>query len=157
MNVLEMTDLEIYEAAIKELTAQLGSAYTEQFLRQCKPNTSDYAVERYKWLDDEPDIDTIVARIRQRETEQKEAERIKTERIAAWRKGLLELTDIEIYELALKILIDKFDVYGFIGFFQQHFKHISDSQTINLPQQPLPETNTSGREPQQMHESEPQN
>lgn len=135
MNVLEMTDLEIYEAAITELTAQLGSAYTEQFLRQCKPNASDYAVERHKWLDDEPDIDTIVTRIRQREAEQKEEERIKAERVAAWRKGLLELTDIEIYELALKILMDEFDLYGFIGFFQQHFKHLNAAQTTD---QPLP-------------------
>ena len=47
MHVLE-THLEIYEAAITELTAQLGSAYTEKFLRQCKPNEYDYSIERHK-------------------------------------------------------------------------------------------------------------
>ena len=46
---------------------------------------------------------------------EKPKERIKAERIAAWRKGLLELTDIEIYELGLKILADKLHVYGYVG------------------------------------------
>ena len=134
MNVLEMTDLEIYKAAITELTTQLGPAYTEKFLCRCKPNEYDYSAERHKLLADQPDIDTIVARIRQREVERKEEERIKAERVAAWRNGSLELTDIEIYELALKILMDKFDTYGFIRFFQQHFKHLNTDQPVNRPQ-----------------------
>jgi tetratricopeptide (TPR) repeat protein len=119
MNVLEMTDLEIYETAITELTAQLGHAYTEKFLQQCKPNEYDYSIERHKILADQPDIDTIVERIQQREAARKEEKRVKAERVAAWRKGSIELTDIEIHELAVKILIDKFDVYGFTRFFQQ--------------------------------------
>jgi hypothetical protein len=129
-----MTDLEIYDLGIKELIEQIGPAYTERFLLQCKPNESDYSVERHKLLADQPDIDTIVARIRQREVERKEEERIKAERVAAWRNGSLELTDIEIYELALKILMDKFDTYGFIRFFQQHFKHLNTDQPVNRPQ-----------------------
>ena len=140
MNVLEMTDIEIYEAAIAELTTQLGPAYTEKFLQQCKPNEYDYSVERHKWLDNEPDIPTIAKRIQKREAERKEEVRIKAERVAAWRKGLLELTDIEIYELALKILIDKFDVYGFIGFFQQHFRQLNATQSTD---QPLPISDSS--------------
>ena len=43
-----MADLEIYEAAITELMAQLGPAYTAKFLQQCKPNEYDYSVERHK-------------------------------------------------------------------------------------------------------------
>lgn len=66
---------------------------------------------------------------------QAEEERVKAERIAAWRNGSLELTDIEIYELALKILIDKFEIYGFIQFFQEHFKHLSNDQPIDQPPQ----------------------
>ena len=107
MNVLEMTDSELYEMGLKELKAQLGAASTAKFLQQCKPNESDYSVERHKLLANQPDIDTIAKRIQQREAEREVEERIKAERIAAWRKGLLELTDIEIYELALEILIDK--------------------------------------------------
>ena len=135
MNVLEMTDLEIYEAAITELTTQLGTAYAAKFLQQCKPNEYDYSIERHKLLADQPDIDTIVERIRRREAERKEEERIKAERVAAWRNGSLELTDIEIYELALKILIDKFEIYGFIQFFQEHFKHLNGDQPIDQPPQ----------------------
>ena len=67
MNVLEMTDLEIYEAAITELTTQLGTVYTAKFLQQCKPNEYDYSVERHKLLADQPDIDTIVKRIEKRD------------------------------------------------------------------------------------------
>ena len=46
MDVLEMTDPEIYEKAIAELRTQLGTAYTAKFLQQCKPNEYDYSVER---------------------------------------------------------------------------------------------------------------
>ena len=135
MNVLEMTDSELYEMGLKELKAQLGPAYTARFFQQCQPNEYDYSVERHKLLANQPDIDTIAKRIQQREAEREVEERIKAERIAAWRKGLLELTDIEIYELALEILIDKFNVYGFIRFFQQHFKHLNNNQPTDSPQQ----------------------
>lgn len=130
-----MTDHEIYEFGIKELIEQIGEAYTERFLRQCKPNEYDYSVERHKLLADQSDIDTIVARIRQREVEQKEEERTKTERVAAGRKGVLELTDIEIFELAVKILVDELHVYGYIGFLQHHFKNLNAKQPIDQPQQ----------------------
>ena len=139
MDVLRMTDIEIYQAAITELKAQLGAASTAKFLQQCKPNEYDYSVERHKLLANQPDIDTIAKRIQQREAEREAEERIKAERIAAWRQGLLELTDIEIYELALEILIDKFNVYGFIRFFQQHFKHLNNNQPIDSPQQSVPD------------------
>ena len=130
-----MTDHEIYELGIKELIEQIGSAYTDRFLQQCKPNEYDYSVERHKLLADQPDIDTIVKRIQKREAERKAEEQTKAERVAAWRKGTLELTDIEIYELAVKILVDKLHVYGFIGFFQQHFKNLNAEQSIDHPQQ----------------------
>lgn len=136
MDVLEMTDLEIYEMAITELTTQLGHVYTEKFLQQCKPNEYDYSIERYKILADQPDIETIVERIHKREAARKEEERVKAERVAAWQNGSIELTDIEIHELAVKILIDKFNVYGFIRFFQKYqeikrgypFEHIQNKE-----------------------------
>lgn len=134
MDILEMTDLEIYDLGIKELIEQVGPAYTERFLQQCKPSAYDYTAERHKLLANQPGIDEIVARIRRREAERKKEERIKAERVAAWRKGVLELTDIEIFELALKILTDKLHVYGYIGFLQQHFKHLNSDQPIDQPQ-----------------------
>ena len=135
MDILKMTDHDIYELGIKELIEQIGPAYTDQFLQQCKPNEYDYSVERHKLLEDQPDIDTIVKRIQKREVERKAEEQAKAERVAAWRKGVLELTDIEIYELAVKILVDKLHVYGFIGFVQQHFKILNNEQSIDHPQQ----------------------
>ena len=134
MDILEMTDLELYEVGIKELTEQLGSTYTAKFLQQCKPSDYDYTAERHKLLANQPDIPTIVKRIQQREAEREAEERIKAERIAAWRNGLLDLTDIEIYELAVKILVDRLHVYGSVGFFQQHFKNLNGDQPIDNPQ-----------------------
>lgn len=135
MDILEMTDLELYEVGIKELTEQLGSTYTAKFLQQCKPSDYDYTAERHKLLANQPDIPTIVKRIQQREAEREAEERIKAERIAAWRNGLLDLTDIEIYELAVKILVDRLHVYGSVGFFQQHFKNLNSDQPIDQPLQ----------------------
>ena len=156
MDILEMTDLEIYKLGIKELIEQIGPAYTKRFLRQCKPNEYDYSVERHKLLADQPDISTIAKRIQKREAERKEEERIKAERVAAWRKGILELTDIEIYELATKILVDKLHVYGYIGFCQQHFKHLRDDQPIDLLQQSLPNSDIKVKPNQQMQGTDPQ-
>ena len=154
MDILEMTDLELYEVGIKELTEQLGPTYTAKFLQQCKPSDYDYTAERHRLLADQSDIDTIVARIRRREVERKEEERIKAKRVAAWRNGSLELTDIEIYELALKILIDKFDAYGFIRFFQQHFKQLNRDQPIDRPQ-PQSDNDVSLVQAGQMSTTEP--
>ena len=139
MDILKMTDIELYEMGLKELKAQLGPAYTSRFLQQCKPSDYDYTAERHKLLADQPSIDKIVERIHRREVERKEEERIKAERVAAWRKGLLELNDLEIYELGLKILADKLHVYGYVGFLQQHFKHLNNNQSIDSPQQSLPD------------------
>ena len=139
MDILKMTDLEIYEMGLKELKAQLGPTYTAHFFQQCKPSEYDYTTERHKLLANQPDIHTIAKRIQQREAEREEEERIKAERIAAWHKGLLELTNIEIYELGLKILADKLHVYGYVGFLQQHFKHLNNNQSIDAPQQSVPD------------------
>ena len=157
MDILKMTDLEIYEMGLKELKAQLGPAYTARFLQQCKPSDYDYTAERHKLLADQPGIDKIVERIRRREVEQKEEERIKAERVAAWRNGLLELTNIEIYELGLKILVDKLHVYGYVGFLQQHFKYLNSNQPIDQSQQPLSDSDASVKPNQQIRETDPQN
>ena len=124
MDIFQMTDLEIYELGIKELTKQLGTAYTTQFLHNCKPRTYDYTAERHKWMDNDPDIRTLAKRIQQGAASRKEEERLKAERIAAWREGMLELTDIEIYELGFKVLADELKGYGLLRFITQHFKQL---------------------------------
>ena len=135
MNVLEMTDLEIYEIGIKKLTEQMGTTYAARFLQKCKPRDYDYTAERHKWLADEPDIPTMVEQIQEARALQAEEERVKAERIAAWRNGLLELTDIEIYELGFKVLADGLGAYGFLRFITQHFKHLDSDQPIDQPPQ----------------------
>lgn len=137
MNILEMTDKELYEAGLAELTVQLGTDYTERFLQQLKPRSYDYTAERHKLLANQPDIDTIVNHIQEKEASREVEECIKSERIDAWREGLLELTDLEICELGAKVLADKLHVYGAIGFFKHHFKHFKDAQPIDLPRQPV--------------------
>lgn len=149
-----MTDLELYEVGIKELTEQLGPAYTAKFLQQCKPSDYDYTAERHKLLADQPSIDEIAERIHRREVERKEEERIKAERVAAWREGLLELTNIEIYELAVKIFVDRLHVYGSVGFFQQHFKQLNSDQPIEKPQ-PQSDNDVSLVQAGQMPTTEP--
>ena len=63
MNVLEMTDNELYEIGVKILTEKLGGAEVPRFIRQCKPGKGDYSVDRHKLLADQPDIATIAKRI----------------------------------------------------------------------------------------------
>ncbi len=154
MDILKMSDLEIYEIGLKELTLQLGAAEKMRFLRQCKPSDYDYTAERHKWLADQPDIPTIAKRIQKMEAAQEAEEYIKTERVAAWRKGLLELTDIEIYELGLKVLVEKLDAYGFLRFIVHHFKQLNATQTVDLSQQSLPNKDDSIRPNQQIRETE---
>ena len=112
----------LYKVGLEELIVQMGPTYTDQFLNQCKPNAYDYTAERHKWLDDDPDIPTMVNQIQERKIAQEAEKRIRAERIDAWRKGLLELTNIEICELGAKILTDKLGVPGSIAFLRHHFK-----------------------------------
>ncbi len=142
MNTLEMTEHQLYEAGLKELIMQMGTAYMKRFLQQCKPNDYDYTAERHKWLDDDPDIPTMVKRIQEQKILQETETRVTAERIEAWRKGLLELTDIEIYELGAKVLTDKLGVPGSIGFLRHHFKQNENP----LPQQPMPDKDIKERQ-----------
>ena len=133
MDILKMTDLEIYELGTKKLTEQMGTTYAAQFLQKCKPRAYDYTAERHKWLADDPDILTMAKQIQEAKALQAKEERVKAERIDAWRNGLLELTDIEIYELGFKVLADSLGAYGLLRFITQHFKHLNNNQPIGRP------------------------
>ena len=43
MDVLQMTDLEIYEMGLKVLTDKLGASEVQRFIRQCKPGKGNYS------------------------------------------------------------------------------------------------------------------
>lgn len=155
MDLLEMTDLEIYELGVKKLTEQMGTTYAARFLQKCKPRDYDYTAERHKWLADDPDIPTMVKQIQEAKALQAEEERVKAERIAAWRNGLLELTDIEIYELGFKVLVDGLGAYGLLRFITQHFKHLNNDQPIDQPSQSQSDKDVRLGRTEQMPTAEP--
>ena len=118
MSVLEMTDSELYEMGIKILTDKLGVSEVPRFIRQCQPGKGNYAVDRHKLLADQPDIDTIVKRIQDRDTAREVEERARAERFAAPQSEIRKMTDIEICEIGNQVLMNKLGVAGMIGFIQ---------------------------------------
>ena len=122
MNVLEMTDSELYEMGLKVLTDKLGVSEVPRFIRQCKPGKGDYSVDRHKLLGSQQDIDTIVKRIQDGRTAREAGERALTKRFAAHQSEIRKMTDIEIYEIGSRVLVNKLGAagsMGFIGFCQE--------------------------------------
>lgn len=116
MDILEMTDSELYEMGVKILTEKLGDAEVPRFIRQCKPGKGDYSVDRHKLLANQPDIATIVKRIQDKRAVWETEERERAKRFAAPQSEIEKMTDIEIFEIGNQVLIDKLGVAGFIGF-----------------------------------------
>ena len=119
MNVLKMTDNEIYQLGIEALAGKLGTAGVPRFLKQIQPCIGDYSVERHKWLDDLPDIDTLVEQIHQaREKEKAEQNRISKLKTHISRNGkplatrIREISDEDLYKLGLEALVDKLSIAG---------------------------------------------
>ena len=103
---------------------------------------------------DDPDILTMAKQTQAEKVLQAKEESVKVERIAAWRKGLLELTDIEIYEFGFKVLADSLGAYGLLRFITQHFKQLNRDQPIDRPQ-PQPDNDASLVKAGQMSTTEP--
>ena len=116
MNVLEMTDSELYEMGLKVLTDKLGASEVPRFIRQCKPGKGDYSVDRHKLLGNQQDIDTIVKRIQDGRTAREAGERALTKRFAAPQSEIRKMTDIEIYEIGSRVLVNKLGAAGSMGF-----------------------------------------
>lgn len=119
MNILEMTDSELYEMGFKVLADKLGASEVPRFIRQCQPGKGDYSVDRHKLLENQPDIDTIVKRIQDRRATREVEERERAKRFTAPQSEIPKMTDIEIYEMGSQILIDKLGVAGLIRFITQ--------------------------------------
>ena len=119
MNILEMTDKELYELGQKVLADKLGTDQVERFIRQCKPGEGDYSIDRHKLLENQPDIDTIVKRIQERQKTRKVEERERAKRFVAPQSEIRKMTDIEIFEIGLKVLLDKLGVAGYWRFLQK--------------------------------------
>ena len=148
MKEFEMTDLELYERGIQFLLEELGPVEMPHFLQQCKPRKTDYTAERHKLLDNDPDIPTLAKHSRREEAARKVEEQAKTQRIAAWRKNLIELTDSEIFEVGFKILLEKLGHAGTIGFCLHHFEHGNHDDAADVAQH-LPEAELVSRPRQQ--------
>ena len=116
MNALEMTDSELYEMGFKVLADKLGASEVPRFVQQCKPGTGDYSVDRHKLLANEPDIETIVKRIQDRQPIREAEERARAKRFAAPQHEIQNMTDLEVFEIGNQILIDRLGVDGFIRF-----------------------------------------
>ena len=122
MNALEMTDDELYEIGIKILSDKLGASEVPRFVRQCQPGKGDYSVDRHKMLENLQDIDTIVKRIQKRRTAREAEERARAKRFSAPQSEIRKMTDIEIYEIGSRVLVNKLGVAGsmqFIGLCQE--------------------------------------
>ena len=116
MNVLEMTDSELYEMGLKVLTDKLGASEVPRFIRQCKLGKGDYSVDRHKLLGSQQDIDTIVKRIQDGRTAREAGKRALAKRFAAHQSEIRKMTDIEIYEIGSRVLVNKLGAAGSMGF-----------------------------------------
>lgn len=139
MNILEMTNKELYKLGQKALVDKLGTEQVDRFIRQCQPGEGDYSVDRHKLLANQGDIDTIVERIQERRKTRKLEERKRTERFNAPQNEIQKMTDIEIFEIGIKVLVDELGVAGYWRFFQQcqeinrgypieHIQNIEDAE-----------------------------
>ncbi len=128
-----MTDKELYALGQKVLADKLGTDQVERFIRQCKPGEGDYSIDRHKLLENQPDIDTIVKRIQERQEARKVEEREDAERFAAPQSEIRKMTDIEIFEIGLKVLLDKLGVAGYWRFLQK-CQEVNRGYSINYIQ-----------------------
>ena len=119
VNILEMTDSELYKMGFKVLADKLGASEVPRFIRQCQPGEGDYSVDRHKLLANQPDIDTIVKRIQDRRAAREVEERERAKRFTAPQSEIRKMTDIEIYEIGNQVLIDRLGVAGLIRFITQ--------------------------------------
>ena len=84
--------------------------------RQCQPGKGNYSVDRHKLLENQPDIDAIVKRIQKRKKEREVEERARAKRFAAPQSEIRKMTDIQIYEIGHRVLINKLGIDGVWGF-----------------------------------------
>ena len=123
MNIPKRTDSEVYRLGIDALITNFGPLGASRFLSQIEPRTGNYTLEREKWIDNLPDIDTLIKQIR-RVNEEVEAEnkRIAKLKIYICRNEkpqvarVREISDEDLYRLGLELLIDTLGLGGMSHF-----------------------------------------
>ena len=103
MDIIEISDADIYEVSLEALMDKLGPGGMERFLRQCKPQESEAALVSWKLSKRD------MAMIQKKIYEAKVAEQNNLE------KGV-ELSDHEIYQLGLKAISGKLGPAGLMRF-----------------------------------------
>ena len=142
MNVLKMKKGELYEVCLRSLTEKLGAPEVLRFIGQCKPRYSRlYYLRRpkYKLLENQQDVDTTVKRLQDTRAETEIEDSAGTEITAASQNEMKKMTDLEIYEIGGRVLINKVGVTGlttFIKFCYQltddlPIRYIQDRETID--------------------------
>ncbi|MDE0010972.1 MAG: hypothetical protein OXU36_07490 [Candidatus Poribacteria bacterium] len=123
MNVLKMTDSELYKLGIEILTTKLGKVGISRFLtiNMRAPCTGDYTNERHEWLD-KSNKKTAVKKSKEVEkkhdVKQKTGNPVSPTKIGTSedRKPLVlrvrEMSDLELYEAGLEVLVDKLSIAG---------------------------------------------
>ena len=131
MNIFKRTDSEVYRLGIDTLITHFGTFGTSRFLNQIKPRTGNYTLERQKWLDNLPDIDTLIKQIRQVNKEvEAENKRIAKLKIYICRNEkpqvarVREIPDEDLYRLGLELLIDTLGLGG-----MSHFLRVCEPGT----------------------------
>jgi len=119
MNVLELTDSELYELGFKALVTKLGVAKAQGFIDQCQPGTGDYAVDRHHLLANLPDIETLAKHIQEHSAAREKEEQARARRFAASQNEIQKMTDIEIYEIGSRVLTQTLGVAGSMRFLRQ--------------------------------------
>ena len=131
MNIPKRTDSEVYHLGIDVLITNFGSLGTSRFLNQIEPRTGNYTLERQKWQDNLPDIDTLIKQIRQvNEEVEVENKRIAKLKIYICRNEkpqaarVREIPDEDLYRLGLELLIDTLGLGG-----MSHFLRVCEPGT----------------------------
>lgn len=123
MNILKMTDSEVYHLGVEMLVTKLSTIGASRFLNLIEPRTGNYTLERHEWLDNLPDIDTLVQQIRQTskelEAEDNRISKLKTDISKNGKpqpKRIREIPDEDLYKLGLEFLVDKLGPGGMSHF-----------------------------------------
>ena len=121
MNIRKITDNEVYKLGIEALAGKLGKAGASRFLiiNMQAPCTGDYSIERHEWLDNLPDMDTLIEQIRQA-SKDAEAERNRISKLKTYvskngkplAKRIRQISDEDLYKLGLEALVDKLSIAG---------------------------------------------
>ena len=131
MNILKRTDSEVYHLGIEVLINNLGPTGASRFLNQIEPRTGNYTLERHEWLDNLPDIDTLVKQVQQvNKKVEAENKRIAKLKIDICESGkpqatrIREISDEDLYRLGLESLVDKLGPGG-----MSHFLRVCEPGT----------------------------